>query len=173
MEHLIDFLQLLVPAALVLYAVYLIVRSFLQKEFEKKVLGLKESNNSTILPLRLQACERLCLLLERISPGNMLLRMSDPACNAPEFQQLVLKEIREEFNHNLSQQIYMSEETWEKVRAAVNEVMAVVNRAGEGLTAEHNSVELSQKIFEGMMALDRDPVGEALSLCKKEIQKLF
>ena len=173
MEYLTDFLQLLLPAALVLYAVYLIVRSFLQKEFEKKVLDLKESNKSTILPLRLQACERLCLLLERISPNNMLLRMSDPAYNAPEFQQLVLQEIREEFNHNLSQQIYMSEEAWEKVRTTVNEVMAVVNRAGEGLTAEHNSVELSQKIFEGMMALERDPVGEALSLCKKEIQKLF
>lgn len=173
MEYLTDFLQILLPAALVLYAVYLIVRSFLQKEFEKKVLGLKESNNSTILPLRLQACERICLLLERISPNNMLLRMSDPACNAPEFQQRVLQEIRDEFNHNLSQQIYMSEEAWEKVRATVNEVMAVVNRAGEGLNAEHNSVELSQKIFEGMMALDHDPVGEALSLCKKEIQKLF
>ena len=173
MEYLTDFLQLLVPAALVLYAVYLIVRSFLQKEFEKKLVDLKQSNNSTILPLRLQAYERICLLLERISPNNMLLRMSDPAYNALEFQQLVLKEIREEFNHNLSQQIYMSEEAWEKVRSTVNEVVAVVNQAGEGLSPEHNSVDLSQKIFEGMIALDRDPVGEALSLCKKEIQKLF
>ena len=173
MEYLTDFLQLLVPAALVLYAVYLIVRSFLQKEFDKKLVDLKMSNNATIMPLRLQAYERICLLLERISPNNMLLRLSDPAYNALEFQQLVLKEIREEFNHNLSQQVYMSEEVWEKVRATVNEVIAIVNQASEGMTAEHNSVDLSQKIFEGMIALNRDPVGEALSQCKKEIHKLF
>lgn len=173
MEYLTDFLQLLVPAALVLYAVYLIVRSFLQKEFDKKLVDLKVSNNATIMPLRLQAYERICLLLERISPNNMLIRLSDPAYNALEFQQLVLKEIREEFNHNLSQQVYMSEEVWEKVRATVNEVIAVVNQATEGMTAEQNSVDLSQKIFEGMIALNRDPIGETLSQCKKEIQKLF
>jgi len=173
MEYLTDFLQLLVPAALVLYAVYLIVRSFLQKEFDKKLIDLKISNTSTILPLRLQAYERICLLLERISPNNMLLRMSDPAYNALQFQQLVIKEIKEEFNHNLSQQVYMSDEVWEKVRSTVNELIVVVNEASKGLTAEHNAVDLSQKIFEGMIALDKDPVGEALSLCKKEIQELF
>ncbi len=173
MEYLTDFLQLLVPAALVLYAVYLIVRSFLQKEFDKKLVDLKISHSDTIMPLRLQAYERICLLLERISPNNMLLRMSDPAYNALEFEQLILKEIREEFNHNLSQQVYMSEEAWEKVRSMINEVIAVVNQSSVGMTVEQNSVDLSQKIFERMIALDRDPVGEALSLCKKEIQQLF
>ena len=173
MEYLTDFLQILVPAALVLYAVFLTVRSFLQRDLDKKLVELKISNNDTILPLRLQAYERVCLLLERISPNNMLLRMSDPSFNALQFQQLVIKEIREEFNHNLSQQVYMSEEAWEKVRATVNELIAVVNAAAEGLSVEHNSVDLSQRIFDGMIQLDRDPVGEALSLCKKEIQQLF
>lgn len=173
MEYLTDFLQILVPAGLVLYAVYLIVRSFLQKDFDKKLVELKVSNNATILPLRLQAYERVCLLLERISPNNMLLRMSDPSFNALQFQQLILKEIREEFNHNLSQQVYMSEEVWEKVRATVNELIAVVNQSAEGLSAEHSSIDLSQRIFDNMIKLNRDPVGEALSACKKEIQKLF
>ena len=173
MEYITDFLQLLVPAALVLYAVYLLVRNFLQRDFDKKLVELKISNNDTILPLRLQAYERICLLLERISPNNMLLRLSDPAFNALQFQQLVQKEIREEFNHNLAQQIYMSPEAWEKVRATVNELVAIVNDAGEGLTIEHNSVDLSQRIFDRMIALDRDPVGEALQMVKKEIQQLF
>ena len=173
MEYLTDFLQILVPATLVLYAVFLTVRSFLQRDLDKKLIELKVANTNTILPLRLQAYERVCLLLERISPNNMLLRMSDPSFNAIQFQQLVLKEIREEFNHNLSQQVYMSEEAWEKVRTTVNEIIGVVNAASEGLTVEHNSVDLSQRIFDGMIQLDRDPVGEALSLCKSEIQKLF
>lgn len=173
MEYLTDFLQLLVPAALVLYAVYLIVRNFLQKDFDKKLVELKISNSSTILPVRLQAYERICLLLERISPNNMLLRMSDPSYNALQFQQLVLKEVREEFNHNLSQQVYMSEEVWEKVRATVNEIIQVVNEAGQGMTIEHSSVDLSQRVFDGMIQLNRDPIGEALAMTKKEIQTLF
>ena len=173
MEYITDFLQLLVPAGLVLYAAYLLVRNFLQRDFDKKLVELKVSNNNTVLPLRLQAYERICLLLERISPNNMLLRLSDPAYNALEFQQLIQKEIREEFNHNLSQQIYMSEEVWEKVRATVNELIAIVNESAEGLTMENNSVDLSQRIFDRMIAMNRDPVGESLTLVKKEIQQLF
>jgi hypothetical protein len=173
MEYLTDFLQILVPAGLVLYAVYLIVRNFLQKDFDKKLVELKINNSNTVLPIRLQAYERICLLLERISPNNMLLRLSDPAFNALQFQQLVLKEVREEFNHNLSQQVYMSEEVWEKVRATVNEIIGVINQAGEGMTAEQNSVDLSQRIFDQMIQLDRDPIGEALAMTKKEIQTLF
>lgn len=173
MDYITDFLQLLVPAALVLYAVYLIVRNFLQKDFDKKLVELKISNNNTVLPIRLQAYERICLLLERISPNNMLLRMSDPGYNALQFQQLILQEVREEFNHNLSQQVYMSEEVWEKVRNTVNEVIQIVNEAGEGMTVENNSVDLSQSVFERMIQLNRDPIGEALSMTKKEIQTLF
>lgn len=173
MEYLTDFLQILVPAGLVLYAVYLIVRNFLQKDFDKKLVELKINNSNTVLPIRLQAYERICLLLERISPNNMLLRLSDPAFNALQFQQLVLKEVREEFNHNLSQQVYMSEEVWEMVRTTVNEIIQVINQAGEGMTAEQNSVDLSQRIFDQMIQLDRDPIGEALAMTKKEIQTLF
>ena len=87
MEYITDLIQLIVPAALVLYAMYLVIKSFLQKDFDKRLIELKIKNSETVLPLRLQAYERMALFLERISPNNMLLRMADPNLPALVFQQ--------------------------------------------------------------------------------------
>jgi len=116
MDALIDFVKIVIPASVVLYAVYLTVRSFIAKEIELKKLEVRAKGIETILPARLQAYERITLFLERISPQNLLIRLSDPAYSAREFQKLLLDEIRNEYNHNVSQQVYMSEEVWNLVK---------------------------------------------------------
>ena len=173
MDNITDLIQILVPAALVLYAVYLVVRNFLQKQFDAQLIQLKMKNSETILPTRLQAYERICLLLERVSPNNMLLRLSNPGISAYDFQQILLSEIGEELNHNLSQQVYMSDEAWTRVRNTVNAIIAVIQEASQEMTAEHNAIDLSQKIFDKMMKLENDPVGETLSFVKNEIRQVF
>ena len=77
MEYLVDLLKLILPAGVVLYGMYLVVMSFLSKEREKMLVELKSQHTESILPLRLQAAERICLLLERITPNN-LVRRSNP-----------------------------------------------------------------------------------------------
>ena len=173
MEYLTDLIQILVPAGLVLYAVYLIVRNFLQKQFDAQLIGLKMKTTDTVLPIRLQAYERTCLLLERMSPNNMLLRLSNPGINAFEFQHLLLNEIGEELNHNLSQQVYMSDEAWKRVRDTVNIIIAVIQDASQEMKAENNAIDLSQTIFDKMMKLESDPVGDTLSFVKNEIRQVF
>lgn len=173
MEYLTDLIQILVPAGLVLYAMYLIVRNFLQKQFDAQLVGLKMKTTDTILPVQLQAYERVCLLLERISPNNILLRLSNPSISAFEFQQLLLSEIGEELNHNLSQQVYMSDEAWRRVRDTVNIIIAVIQDASQEMKAENNAIDLSQKIFDKMMKLESDPVGETLTFVKNEIRQVF
>ncbi len=173
MEYLTDFLQILVPGLLVLYAVYLVVRSFLQKEYDKRLIDIKIKNNETVLPLRLQAYERLCLLLERIAPNNMLVRVNDPAYSAREFQQVLLKEIREELHHNLSQQIYVSDLAWERTKMAVEEVTVLINNSAERLADEGTSIDLAKAIFENMMNKNQDPIHESLRVIKEEIRQFF
>ena len=173
MDYITDFLKILVPAALVLYAMYLTIRSFLQKQFDHRLLDLKLKNTEVILPIRLQAYERMALFLERISPNNMLLRLSEPSMSAAQFQQLLLKEIREEFNHNLSQQVYMSDEVWEKVRATMNEVVTAIQTASQKMDDEKNAIDLAEEIFDYMIKLNRDPIGEALSTLKGELRQLL
>src|SRR5436305_409786 len=91
-----DFIQILLPAALVLYAMYLTVKSFLDKETERKLIDLKTKNSEIVVPIRLQAYERMCLFLERITPNNLLVRLNDTAYSAMELQQVLLSEIRQE-----------------------------------------------------------------------------
>ncbi|OEK03609.1 hypothetical protein BFP97_19730 [Roseivirga sp. 4D4] len=173
MDYVTEFLKLLVPAALVMYAMYLVMRNFLQKQFDNRLLDIKIKNNETVLPIRLQAYERVALLLERISPNNMLLRLSDPSISAYDFQQLLLKEIREEFNHNLSQQVYISDGVWTRVRATVNDIVTAVQESSQKMDEKKNAIDLAEAIFDYMIKLDRDPVGETLSVVKEEIRQLF
>lgn len=173
MEYLTDLIQILVPSLLVLYAVFLVVKAFLQKEFDKRLLDIKIKNSETVLPLRLQAYERICLFLERIAPNNILVRLNDPAYNAKVFQQILLQEIREELNHNLSQQVYLTDSAWESVKMAVEEVTVLINNSSTGLTEESSAIDLAKAIFENMMQLDKDPVNDALKMVKNEIREFF
>lgn len=173
MEVVIEFGKLLIPALLVLYAMYLTVKSVLDKEMDRKEMDLKMKNYETILPLRLQAYERLTLLLERISPNNMLVRLSNPGYSAAEFQRLLVKEIREEFNHNLSQQIYIGEESWTLVNQAVEDTISMINRTGSSLKEDAKAMDLTKAIFGEILQNESDSISLALSQLKKEVRQFY
>lgn len=173
MEILSDLLKVGLPAALVLYAMYLTVSSFLKKSFDEKESDTRRRQVEIALPIRLQAYERICLFLERITPNNLLIRLSGNAANAIEFQALLLHDIREEFNHNLSQQVYMSLHAWERVRNAQQEVAILINQAAAGITPDAPPIELSKKIFELMIQENRNPTADTLKYIKEEIQQTF
>lgn len=173
MEVLEDFVKILLPSALVLYAMYLTIRSFLNKDVERRLIDVKLKNTEIVLPIRLQAYERMCLFLERISPGNLILRLNNSEYSAGEFQQVLLSEIREEYNHNLSQQVYMSDEAWTQVKNAMEEVIATINDAARQLSPEARSIDLARAIFETTIQQDLDPNGRALRFVKNEIRQQF
>ncbi len=173
MNALIEFGKILIPASIVLYAVYLMVRSFIQREIDLKKLEVRTRSIETILPARLQAYERIALFLERISPQNLLIRLNNPGYSARDFQKILLDEIRNEYNHNVSQQVYMSEQVWNQVKNAKEDLVILINEASSRVTVESTSLDLSKKIFEMMMGKKVDPIGHALSELKKEIQQIF
>lgn len=173
MEVLIELIKIIVPAALVLYAMYLIVKSFLDKELQKQVVTTREKNTEIVLPIRLQAYERMVLFLERITPQNLLRRLNAKELSARELQQVLLHEIREEYNHNLSQQVYMSDESWRSIRQAMEEVVSVINQSIEGLPPEAPSIELNRAIFQKVVDENIDPTSQALKTIKDEIRQIF
>jgi hypothetical protein len=173
MDAVIEFGKILLPASIVLYAAYLLVRSFLAKEIELKKLEIRGRSIETVLPLRLQAYERMCLFLERISPQNLLIRLNIGLIPSKEFQQMLLNEIRNEYNHNASQQVFMSEAVWENIKNAKEDLVLTINDAASEMTAESSSLDLSKKIFERYINKPVDPVVHALSELKKEIQITF
>src|SRR5579859_1353369 len=143
MEALIEFGKILIPASLVLYAVYLMVRSFISREIELRKLEVRSRAIETILPARLQAYERITLFLERISPQNLLIRLNNPAYTAKDFQKVLLDEIRNEYNHNVSQQVYMTEEVLNQVRNAKEDLIVLINESAMHMSNESTGIDLA------------------------------
>ena len=169
----IEFIKILLPAAAVLYAMYLTVKSFLNKEIAERMATLKVKGVETTLPIRLQAYERLSLLLERVSPNNLILRLNDSNYSAKEFQQVLTMNVREEYNHNLSQQIYVGDQVWQMTTQAVEDVIATINQASDTLHPEARSLDLAKKTLEIQSQKEVNPVEQALIGIKNEVRGLF
>ena len=173
MDVLAEFVKILLPASIVLYAAYLLVRSFIHKEIELKKLEVRGRSLETILPIRLQAYERITLFLERMAPQNLLVRLNTSNMPSREFHQLLLSEIRNEYNHNVSQQVYISEEIWNMVKNAKEDLIVTINDAASGMTLDSTSLDLAKKIFEHTVNKSIDPLAHALTELKREIQRTF
>lgn len=168
-----DLLYITLPAGAVLYGMYLMVRSFVMRDMNKLALEIKNKNTETLLPMRLQAYERMAIFLERITPTNLLRRLNDSSLTVVQMQHALTQEVREEFNHNLSQQVYMSEEAWELIRSAVEETVSMINSAANDLDNDSSSTELGRTIFELAVQREDEPTQVALRYLKKEIQQTF
>jgi hypothetical protein len=173
MDLLSDFLKLIVPAGLVLYGMYLTVKLLLEREADRHRFDVQARYTETVVPIRLQAYERMVLFLERISPNNLLLRLGGSSTTVLEFQQRLLQEIRDEYNHNLSQQVYMSQVVWDQIQAAMNDVMILINQASGDTRPDAPAIDLSKRIFERIIQLDKQPTSIALKTLKEEIQAMF
>jgi hypothetical protein len=173
MELISDFIKIVLPAALVLLGIYISIESLLRKQMEKTVLELRSRNTETILPVRMQAYERMALFLERISPQNLIIRINQPGMTVGELHAVMIREIREEYGHNLSQQIYMGQGVWALIRNAMEDMVSVANTSAQGLDPSLPSIELAKRIFEHMMNLGNDPIQNAMTELKSEIAILF
>jgi len=173
MELVIEFAKLLIPAAAVLYAMYLVVKSFLDKELQRQHLEIRGKSIESVLPNRLHAYERICLFLERISPNNLIIRLNKGEYTAREFQYIVVNEIREEYNHNVSQQLYMSEDAWTLVVHAKEDLINTINKAADALGEKATNVDLAKQVLERTMQKEADPIQEALKFVKSEIRQTF
>lgn len=173
MEAITDLLKITLPASLVLLGMYLTARNFLEKEFERRLAEIKLKNTETITTIRLQAYERMCLFLERISPENMLTRLQVSQFTSDELQQILLHEIRNEFAHNFSQQMYMSNEAWNMVQTAREEIVSLINNSAAQVAPENNGLELAKKILENANNYDIRPTIAAISFLKNELKQFF
>jgi len=148
-----------------------IFKYFIDNEQKKKILELKFHSKEIITPLRLQAYERMALFLERIDPNQLLFRVGSSDLTAYQMQTLLLATIRNEFEHNLSQQIYISIETWESIKNAKEKIVNLVNLSAGKLDENASSTELASALLEAVA--DYSPIAGAMEMLKKEVMILF
>lgn len=173
MENLYDLLKITVPALLVIITTWLVIRSLLKNDQEKRRQELILNNSKTITPIRLQAYERIILFLERISLESLLVRVSTPDMSAVQLHSALLTTIRAEFEHNLSQQIYMTPQSWEVVRNARSNMIKIINTEMEKTPPDSPGLGLSKKLLERVMEMDKEPTRAAIDYVKAEISRIM
>ena len=173
MSTLIFLLITVVSCSSLVALVYL----FLKKQGDKDVIKLRtelhKQRQDFFLPSRLDAYQRSVLLLERIHPNSLIMRIHDPNMNAAMFQVELVKSVRNEFEHNLAQQIFISTASWDIIRNSKDEVIKLIHMAGGQMNKKSTSKDLSEKIFEILAQVDDFPTSIAVKIIKKEFQELF
>jgi hypothetical protein len=101
--------------------------------------------------LQLQAYERLVILADRIAIPNLISRSNQPGFSKIEMQQLLTQTIKQEFDHNLSQQIYVSADAWEAVRNLKEQNIHLINQVAAILPAEANGLDLNKRLLDFVM----------------------
>ncbi len=174
MDALIEILKIILPAGAVFVAVYFLVQRFLDNDQKRREHELKKATQATITPLKIQAYERVVIFLERIHPNSLVIRVNKHGMNAQQLQRELVTAIKTEYEHNLSQQIYMSYGAWELVKTAKEEIIKLVNISSTKVAADANGSDLAVMILNIAANVDKKLPNEvALEYLKKEIAQTF
>ncbi len=173
MEMLADILTIILPAVAVLITAVLITGKMVKNEKARRDKELTLEAVRTVLPIRLQAYERIVLFLERISMESLLMRSNTTPMSAQKLHGTLLNTIRSEYEHNLSQQLYISADAWEVVRSARSNMVKIINGVAKELPKTATSMDLGKNLLEEIMSMDREPTKAAIDHLKQEAASLF
>lgn len=173
MDVLLEILKYTVPALIVFFTVWVMMNTWAKNEDKRRKAEFNMHISDEILPVRLQAYERSILLLERISPESMVLRLSRNDFTSRQLLQELLTAITTEFDHNIAQQTYMSTEAWEKMKAAKSQVINLINDTVKEVKPDAPGSTLAKLILERLTELKNPPTQIAVDFLKQEVKTLF
>ncbi|MFD1629446.1 hypothetical protein [Pseudopedobacter beijingensis] len=167
-----DILKLVIAGVILLFVAYYMFKGFFENYKYTSLLGYKSNINKEVLPLKLQALERMTLFIERINPTNLMMRLHTTGQSAGELQMRALEEIREEYQHNVTQQLYLSTDTWSIIKRVKEDTIMLINTSKNELPADASAVALSKVVFAKLSALESDPYELALMTVRSQLQNL-
>lgn len=170
-SQILNYVAYLLPAIVVGIIAYYFFKGHIANEEGRRRYLIQKEAQKNIIPLRLQAYERLTLLLERIDPNKLLIRVKPFSDELQKYETLLIQNIDNEYEHNLTQQIYVSPECWNVISAAKNATMQVIRQS-----AMSEKVDSSDKLRETLLNHfmgEVTPSHKALLFVKKEVSELF
>ena len=120
-----------------------------RKQKQPATAGAADGFNSR--PLQLQAYERLVMLSERIALPNLISRANQPGLNSKEMQVLLLESVKQEYEYNMTQQIYVSPVAWEAVKNLKEQTMLIINQVGAAMPPDASGLDLNKVLMDVMM----------------------
>ena len=173
MESFYTLLEILLPSFIVGLTAYLIVNKYLDYERGRQKLEIERIRQEIIFPARMQAYERTILFLERSTPESLIRRVLKGGMSARLFQTDLIGVIRNEYEHNLSQQVYISATSWGMVKTATEETIRLINVAASTLNATAEGTDLAQNILRITAQVSQLPTHIAIDHIKKEFSQYF
>jgi len=173
METFLEILKYILPALVVFVTVYYLMKHYLDQQYKLASLDMRKKQYDNILPLKLQAYERLALFCERISVDNLSYRLSNSSASAGSLSKAMLIAVQQEWEHNLSQQIYVSDKLWEIISLSKGNTQAIITQAASELSPEQPASDLLPKILSIIAANRSNPSEAARKAIKEETQLLF
>jgi hypothetical protein len=162
----------LASGAMLLGGVFFVIQKMLAAESRRRDIELLAEGKRITLPLRLQAYERLLLFLERISPEMLILRLQPDSDTNARLHAAMISAVRSEFEHNLSQQIYVPQVVWQQIVLAKNNLIRSINTLAMETEPDNISKQLAQNILSEYVRTP-PPTQQAIALLKKEAAMLF
>ncbi|WP_394759574.1 hypothetical protein [Flavobacterium sp.] len=150
---------------------YFLFNSYFKDQQNTRRWLLQKENQKDSLPLRLQAYERMALFLERINPSNLLIRITPFSSDKNQYENLIIEHINQEYEHNITQQIYLSDECWTIIQTAKNTTIQNIRK-----TNMNEKVDSANKLREVILSdlLDsQSPSTIALSFLKDEVGRII
>lgn len=170
-DRIIDLILYAIPALITGIIAYYFFKEHTKNEDGRRRFLLHRDMQVNAMPLRLQAYERMALFLERITPNKLLVRMVPKTSNKEDYETLLIATIEQEYEHNLSQQIYMTDECWGIISAAKNATIQLIRKASL-LEKTDTANKLREVILTEMMER-RAPSDAALSYIKQEVSEMW
>ena len=157
-----------VPSLVVGGVAYLIMNKLLKSENQRCNFELQKEYTKSITPARLCAYERMAIFLERISPESLLNRQEYNGLTVMQLHAKLLQDIRSEWEHNLSQQLYISHNAWAMVRNAKESTIQLINTCA-AQAANGSAIEFATLIIETYQSAEKTPIQIAISVLKSDM----
>jgi len=170
-EKIIDLILYAIPALITGIIAYYFFREHTRNEDGRRRFLLHKDMQVSAMPLRLQAYERMALFLERITPTKLLVRVVPKSSNKEDYEALLIATIEQEYEHNLSQQIYMTDQCWNIITAAKNATIQLLRKAS--LLEKTNTANKLREVVLTEMMERKAPSDAALSYIKQEVSEMW
>lgn len=168
-NKIIELLAYTLPAVITgLVAYYFFAQHTKNEEGRRRYLIHKEAQKNA-MPIRLQAYERLVLFLERINPSKLLIRVAPHSSDKNDYEEYLIAQIEQEYEHNLTQQIYISGEAWDVIMTAKNATIQMIRKAGMGADSANKMREaILTDLFD-----KQSPSSVAVAYLKNEVGEMW
>jgi hypothetical protein len=174
LNALLEILKYVLPSLIVLAACYMIVNKFILAETQRRQLELMHDTQDVTVRLRLQAYERLVLLIERMHPRQLIPRVYESGMTVRDLQQMLIFNINTEFEHNLSQQLYVSPQVWGTVKNVKEQQLNMINNIAQQMSPEANAKDLHMRIVDFILTSESEmPTDVALQLINEEAKRVL